>query len=301
MIIMCAVGVIMSINNNKERRKEAFFVWTSSGGGGVTSASIIIAFTILLAGGFVLISPTPMIATAAFAQEEENNTTTAGATTTTTTSDTTSATTTPPSSLGLELSPHPIWEEEVSNTGVTPINETHTLIAFIGNGTLTVPDTGETINMTNNGTALVSSETGSAYGRENVFSEDDDTTAITFYEIVEGDPETLETRGVIIAVFDRNGTDTLAPFNGMLTVGIHDEQPNTEAAAITLWEWESGIGRNAGVDAPPVQGEPPMNITTTTNATAADTNATAADEEGGGEREGQQQQTTPTIPAPLLG
>lgn len=285
MIIMCALGVIMSINNNKERRKEAFFVWTSSGSG-VTSASIIIALT-LLAGGFVLISPMPMIASTAFAQEEEsnNNTTTAGATTTTTTTDTTTATTsTPPSSLGLKLSPQPIWEEEVSNTGVTSINETHTHIAFIGNGTLTVPDTGETINMTNNGTALVSSVTGSAYGRENVFSEDGDTTAITFYKIVQGDPETLETRGVIIAVFDRNATGPLAPFNGMLTVGIHDEQPNAEAATVTLWEWESGIGRNAGVAAPPVQGESPMNITTTTNATAADTNATAADEEGGEEQ-----------------
>jgi hypothetical protein len=278
----------MSIGNNRERRKEAFFVWTSSGSG-VTSASIIIALT-LLAGGFVLISPMPMIASTAFAQEEEsnNNTTTAGATTTTTTSDTTTATTrTPPSSLGLELSPQPIWEEEVSNTGVTPINETHTHIAFIGNGTLTMQDTGETINMTNNGTALVSSVTGSAYGRENVFSEDGDTTAITFYKIVQGDPETLETRGVIIAVFDRNATGTLAPSNDMLTVGIHDEKPNAEAATVTLWEWESGIGRNAGVAAlPPVQGESSMNITTTTNATtAADTNATAADEEGVGEEQ----------------
>ena len=277
----------MSIGNNRERRKEAFFVWTSSGSG-VTSASIIIALT-LLAGGFVLISPMPMIASTAFAQEEEsnNNTTTAGAMTTTTTSDTTTATTsTPPSSLGLELSPQPIWEEEVSNTGVTPINETHTHIAFIGNGTLTMPDTGETINMTNNGTALVSSVTGSAYGRENVFSEDGDTTAITFYKIVQGDPETLETRGVIIAVFDRNATGTLAPFNDMLTVGIHDEQPNAEAATVTLWEWESEIGRNAGVAAlPPVQGESPMNITTTTNAIADDTNATAADEEGVGEEQ----------------
>ena len=255
MIIMCALGVIMSINNNKERRKEVIFVWTSSGG--ITGASIIIAFTMLLVGGFVLISPTPMIATTAFAQEEENNSITAGATTTTTTSDTTSATTSPPSSLGLELSPQPIWEEEVSNTGVTPINGTHTLIAFIGNGTMTVPDTGETINMTNNGTAIISPVTGAAdtitaYGRENVFSEDGDTTAITFYEIVQGDPETLETRGVIIAVFDRNATGTLAPFNDMLTVGIHDEQPNAEAASVTLWEWESGIGRNAGVDAPPL-------------------------------------------------
>jgi hypothetical protein len=123
--------------------------------------------------------------------------------------------------------------------------------------------------MINNGTAFVSPVTGSAYtvsayGRENVFSEDDDdTTAITFYEIVQGDPATLQTKGVIIAVFDTNATGTLAPFNGMITVGIHDEQPNAEAATITLWEWESGIGNNAGVT-PPIQRESsPMNTTTT--------------------------------------
>jgi hypothetical protein len=45
--------------------------------------------------------------------------------------------------------------------------------------------------MTNNGTALVSFVTGSAYGRENVFSEQDgDSTAITFYEIVQVYPAT---------------------------------------------------------------------------------------------------------------
>src|ERR671910_1123105 len=277
----------MSINNNKERRKEAFFEWTNSSGGGVNSASIIIAFTMLLAGGFVLISPTPMIATTVFAQEEENNTTIiAGATTTTTTSDTTSATTTPPSSLGLELSPQPIWEEEVSNTGVTPINETHTLIAFIGNGTLTVPDTGETINMTNNGTALFSSETGSAYGKENVFSEDGDTTAITFFEIVQYQPEPFQGKGLVMAVFDRNATGNLAPFNGMMVVGTHEEQPNAEGTTITLWEWQSGIT----LPSPPttIEESPPspMNTTTMTNATA-DTNPTASDEEG--EEEQQQQ------------
>jgi hypothetical protein len=49
----------------------------------------------------------------------------------------------------------------------------------------------------------------------------------------------------------------------MITVGIHDEQPNAEAATITLWEWESGIGNNAGVT-PPIQHESsPMNTTTT--------------------------------------
>ena len=89
-----------------------------------------------------------------------------------------------------------VWEELATNTGLTPINQTHSIATFIGNGTLTVPDTGETIPMTNNGTAFISpltesGETVSAYGKENVFSEDGDTSAITFYEIVRYNPTTL--------------------------------------------------------------------------------------------------------------
>jgi hypothetical protein len=49
----------------------------------------------------------------------------------------------------------------------------------------------------------------------------------------------------------------------MITVGIHDEQPNAEAATITLWEWESGIGNNAEVTPPIQQESSPMNTTTT--------------------------------------
>jgi hypothetical protein len=230
-------------------------------------------------------------------------TTTPVAASTTDENNTTATTTTIPSS-GLELSPQPVWEERVATTGVTPINETHSIVDFDGNGTMTVPDTGETINMTNNGTAFVSPVAGSAdiisaYGRENVFSEDgDDTTAITFYEIVQYQPEPFQGKGLVIAVFDRNATGSLAPFNGMMVVGTHEEQPNAEGTTITLWEWESGI------TLPPlpttIEESPPspMNTTTTTmtNATA-DINATTADDD---EEEEQQQQTTPTIPALLL-
>src|ERR671918_969322 len=299
-MIICALDVTMSIVNNRERRKETFFAWGSSNTG-VTSASIIVALT-LLAGGFVLLSPTPMIATTAFAQEEENNATTTAGLTTTTTNDTTPATTSTPS--GLELSAQPVWDEQVTSTGVTPINETHSIGTFIGNGTITVPDTGETINMTNNGTAFISpvpgyTDTVSASGREYVFSEvdDDDTIAITFHEIIRYDPTTFAGKGVIIAVFDNNATGSLAPFNGMMVVGTHEDDPTTRAATIKLWEWESGI------PIPPVTtttdmeeslASPTMNTTTTT-VDAMDTNATAATD---GE---EQQQTTTTIsPTPML-
>jgi hypothetical protein len=235
-MVKSAPATTMSIsNNNRERSRTAIFSWSNSGSS-VATVSIIIALT-LLSSGFVLLGPaTPMTTTTVLAQEE-NNTTTAGETTTTTTSNTT---TTP---SGIELSPQPIWEEQATTTGMTQINETHRIVSFIGNGTLTVPDTGQTINMTNNGSGLVSpvagsAETVSAYGKENVLSsEDGDSTAITFHEIIRYDPTTLQGKGFVVAVFDGNATGSLAPFNGMFVVGTHEEDPNAKGATITLWEW----------------------------------------------------------------
>lgn len=147
---------------------------------------------------------------------------------------------------GLELSPQLIWDEVVVNTGATPINEIHTLVTFIGNGTMSVPDTGQTINMTNNGYGIISSIPGnpgtvSASGREAVFSEDGDASAITFHEIVRYDPMNSQGKGIVIAMFDRNANGMLAPFNGMIVTGIHNEPPNAGVAIIKLWEWRSGI------------------------------------------------------------
>src|ERR687898_1663507 len=205
---------------------------------------------------------------------------------------TTATTTTTPSSSGLELSAQPVWDEQATTTGLTQINETHSIVTFIGNGTMTVSDTGETVNMTNNGTAFISPVPGytgtvSAYGREQVFSEDGDTSAITFYEIVRYDPNTFVGSGLVIAVFDNNATGSLAPFNGMMVVGTHEEDPSTQAATIRLWEWESGIPIppivTTSMEESPTS---PMNTTTTTDATS-DTNATAAteEEEVGGEEQ----------------
>jgi hypothetical protein len=202
-------------------------------------------------------------------------------------------------SSGLELSPQPIWDEQATTTGRIQINETHSIVSFIGNGTMIAPDTGERIPMTNNGTGLVSpvpgyTDTVSAYGREHVFSEDDnDTTAITFYEIIRYDPTTLEGKGIVTAVFDRNATGSLAPFNGMMVVGTHEEDPNAQAATITLWEWQSGIPLPTGATTTTMEESPPTSMnatatttTTMTNATFSETNATAAtDEEGESQEE----------------
>jgi hypothetical protein len=263
-MVICAVAnTTMSIikKNNGERDRKASFSRNNSSISTSATVSIMIIALTLLPGGFVILSPiTPMTITTALAQEggRNNTSTTGGTTTTTTTSDitntatTNTTATTRPSSSIIHLSAQPIWQESTRNTGVTPFNQTHSIVTFFGNGTLTVPDTGETINATNNGTAFMSSVTGTGYGRESFFSEEDsDSTAITFYEIMKSDPATSQTKGITIAVFDNNATGSLRPFNGMIVVGLHDEQPNAGVGTRTLWMWESEIGNSTGVDAHP--------------------------------------------------
>ena len=213
--------------------KEENSVCTSSN---FVSVSIITSM-LLFAGSCVIVISQASMATTVFAQEERNNKNTISGTTT--------APTIPLTTSGLELSSQPIWNEQATTTSRTPINKTYSIISFLGNGTMTIPDTGKTIIMTNNGTGLVSpvpgyADTISAYEREHVFSEDGDTSAITFYEIIRYDPTTFEGKGLVIAVFDRNATGMLAPFNGMMVIGTHEEAPNAPATII-LWQWKIGL------------------------------------------------------------
>lgn len=255
------------IRDKGERDRIAFFSRNNNKIDSSTSAtvSIMIIVLMLLAGGFVAFSPTtPMtIITTVLAQEAgANNASTTDNTTTTTPSDititattntTNSVTTTAPSPSTIHLSEQPIWQESTINTGVTPFNQTHSIVTFFGNGTLTVPDTGETINVNNNGTAFVSSMTGSGFGRESVFSsKDGDSTTITFHEIMKNDPATSQTKGITMAVFDSNATGSLASFNDLIVLGLDDKQPGAGGAATkTFWLWESGIGNNTGVVSSP--------------------------------------------------
>jgi len=109
-----------------------------------------------------------------------------------------------------------------------------------------VPDTGEIINMTNNGYGIMypilgDPATFSISGREAVYSEDGDTLVMTYHEFIRRDSANPDGKGIIIAVFDRNSTGVLAPFNGMLMVGTHDEPLNEQRANVTLWEWQGGM------------------------------------------------------------
>jgi hypothetical protein len=242
----------MSVDNkkNSQRKKESF--------SGSWSPGVFIITSILLAGSgfFALTSSTTTPMTTAFAQEG-NNTTAASIPSSTT------ATTTTNTSSGIQLSPQPIMQEQTTTTSTTPINQTHISATFTGNGTLTIPNTTETINFTTNGTAVIALETHSVQAEETLTSEQGETATATFYEIAKFDPAAPgEGKGLTMALIETDSTGTLAPLNGTILAGISDMQPNGETS-VTLWEWESGIGNNAAIAAAPTtQEDSPMNTTT---------------------------------------
>src|SRR5215211_4222863 len=154
-------------------------------------------------------------------------------------------------SSGIELSQQPVLRERTRAVSETPIDYAHTSITYSGNGTLTLPinNIATIANFTSNGSALVSFVTQSAQGTETIRTQDGQTATITFYEIVEFNPATMEGKGIMIADVHTNPTGTLASLNGMTLAGIDDIQSNG-VSNVTLWEWESRI---SNLDIVPVQ------------------------------------------------
>src|SRR5215203_3635617 len=215
-------------------------------------------------------------------------------------------TTVPASSSGIELSPEPVYQERQIRESRTAINETHFQVAISGNGTLTLPNTTDTISTTSTGSVL-SALDGTATGKEVITTEDgsESATATTY-----GIARLEARRGIMIALFDTNSTGILAPLDGMILAGQIEYPPEETHSIITLWEWQSGIplptGSTTTMEVPPQMNTTKTmtaNATTTTTTADTDAAAAAAPEEGGVEEE-QQQQTTPTIPTipptPLL-
>ena len=153
----------------------------------------------------------------------------------------------------IELSQQPVLQERTKTESETAIDYAHTSISYSGNGTLTLPINNivTMANFTSNGSALISFVTQSAQGTETIRTEDGETAAITFYEIVEFNPATTEGKGIIIANVHANPTGALASLNGMTLAGIDDILSNGQSN-VTLWEWESRI---SNLDILPVQDE----------------------------------------------
>ena len=160
---------------------------------------------------------------------------------------TTNATTATTSSSGIKLSPQPIYEERSPPGNITPINQTHGILTFTGNGTLTLPNSTQTINTTSNGTGIISFATSSGYAKETIRTENGETITATAYEIVQfNNPAAAPEgggKGIVTAVFQTNSTGMLEPLNGVIAAGIDDMSPGGESH-VTLWRWENSSGNN---------------------------------------------------------
>ena len=237
----------MSIRNNNGKRIKPFFVLSE--GTGV----FIVALMLLAGSGFALnISITPM--NAALAQEEDNTTTV-----TATRPSNTTTTTTSSASSNIELSPKPIYQEHVRDVSETLINQTHAQLVVEGNGTLTLPNSTETIRTTSTGSGIVS--IFSTFAGKVILSTEDgseNATAIS-YEIARSNKEQGIGKGIAIAVIHTNSTGRIAPLDGMILVGQEEFQPDGRAL-LTYWEWQSGIPF-VRMQQPPMTQESPMNTT----------------------------------------
>jgi hypothetical protein len=227
----------------------------------------------LLAGsGFALNSSTlTSMTTAAFAQEEGNNTTAAS------TPSSTTATNTTNTSSGIQLSSQPIYQESTPPGNVTIINQTHIAATHTGNGTLTLPNSNQTISTISNGTAIASLATPSAIAKTTITAPNGETATITIYEIIQFSNPTEAPlgggKGIKIIIFHTNSTGMLAPLDGVIAAAINDIQPNGESK-LTAWRWESGLPLSTN-----------MTTTSTNAAPTSETNVTAATTDGGGEEQ----------------
>jgi hypothetical protein len=226
-----------------------------------------------------------------------NITTTATPAVATTSTTTSNGNTTTISSSEIELSPEPVFQEQQITIGQTPINQTHIQLTESGKGTLTLPNTTETINFTSTGSLLVSMD-GTTAGKEVISTEDGSESATaTFFGITRFNMEEGIGKGIVIALIHTNSTGRLAPLDGMILAG-QVEFPPDQGSLLTLWEWQSGIPlpTTDTTSSITMEGSPslsPMNTTTATttaNATtaASDTNnttGTASEEQGGGEQQ----------------
>ena len=210
-------------------------------------------------------------------------------------------TTTTSPEAGIELSSQPVYQEQIRDIGVIPINQTHLQITYSGNGTLNLPNGTETIRTTSSTSGIGALIDSDFAGKEILTTEDGSESATArVYNLVRFSMQEGTGRVIVMAVFHTNSTGMIAPLDSMILAGIIELYPDG-TGLVTLWEWQSGIPLLPPPLPTTVEEPPLMDDTTTTTATnatataAADINATTApEEEGGGE------QTTPIPPTPLL-
>ncbi|HZB79962.1 MAG TPA: hypothetical protein VE264_01655 [Nitrososphaera sp.] len=131
------------------------------------------------------------------------------------------------------LAEKPFLIEDGKTVAATPINQTHMQISLVGNGSITLPNSTETVTTkdTGNAVARLTSTGNIVHGQIHVGTEDGSENATVFFTEIGQNG-----KGVGVAYFTTNSTGKLAFLDNMVAV-IEDElQPNGNTL-ITAWEW----------------------------------------------------------------
>src|SRR3712207_4372784 len=131
------------------------------------------------------------------------------------------------------LAKKPFLLEDGKTVAATPINQTHMQISLVGNGTITLPNSTETVTTkdTGNAVARLTSTGNIVHGQIRISTENGSENGTVFFTEIGQNG-----KGVGVAYFTTNSTGKLAFLDNMVAV-IEDElQPNGNTL-ITAWEW----------------------------------------------------------------
>jgi hypothetical protein len=135
----------------------------------------------------------------------------------------------------ISLAEIPFLVEHGRTVAATPINQTHMQISLVGNGTIMLPNSTETVTTKDTGSAIARlTPTGNIVnGQIQISTEDRSENGTVFFTEIGKNG-----KGVGVAYFITNSTGKLSFLNNMVAV-IEDEiQPNGDTL-ITAWEWRA--------------------------------------------------------------
>ena len=221
----------MKINNANEDGKSL------SSESGRTLVAIITAITLLTAGMVLVVGFTPAVNVLA---QESNSLSTL------TVNSGSSANRSSSTRSAIQLSPQPVFEEQIkvisqNMINQTSINQSYNQIIFSGNGTITLPNATEKVSTTSNGIVIVASRTNSFGGKE-IWTTADGTenATIIFSGIVKYDNQDSSGKGVSTALVHTNSTGKLQPLDGMIMLSQQEIQPDG-GGAIKYWKWQDSV------------------------------------------------------------
>jgi hypothetical protein len=137
------------------------------------------------------------------------------------------------SNNSIVLAEKPFLVEHGRTVAANPVNQTHIQISLAGNGTITLPNSTETVKTKDTGDAIARlTPTGNiAQGQIHISTEDGSENAIVFFTEIGQNEE-----GIGVAYFATNSTGKLAFLDNIVAVIQDEVQPNGDTL-ITAWEW----------------------------------------------------------------